>query len=1505
LKTETKRHVRLNKRALIVAVILVVIAIPTVLVVWSIQSRREGFNVLALAKESEQAGDLNKAIRHLSAYHETHPDDRTALALLARLLAETARDRNSILYAASVNERLLRLDPDAPDSQDVRRRLVELYVHSDELLKASSNYKRMPERFVNESRAVVAETIAQQLFAKGRTNIPKDYRLRAEAEEGLVAPGNPKALEDAIADYKKALEGDPEDAVAAARLAQIYLQNQHDPAQARQVLDNLLKARETAHVRWVRYLFFTMTKDRKQAAAELDAARKLAPENVVIRVRAAKEALRRGDIEAAKKEIYGCDLRLMPSVKDVSDIQAQGKDLLVVAAVGPVLHFRIFDGDEKVLDTDEQKLTKDAGQIEALRKRLQGLWPPHKITRDEKDGVLNAVTSIVGHREINALPESSLKTITEGEIAFAEQHPEEGILDWQQGLQMTGGTDDELIWRLAYTYLQKNELTMARRYVARYREIVGEQAGPRLALLEAELDLRSGLPARARDRMERLRNQVDDETQKVPFLLTLGHAYEQLWEHENALQVYHQASEISPEEQDPRMAAVQVRIRQQKFAEARAEVERGLQAIPDAAALMITRARLLLREQALRPRDRRSWDEFNETVKQASELAPNSPSLALLLTDFLTLDGNVQEAINRLKLAVDRHPRIDTIAIAYANSLARAGRVEEALQVLDQASNPDAAGDHASLRINRANLLLGLGRGRTARDALVHDIDRLPITERALIWRTLGQLEASQGNLDGARDAYLENARLSPDEPQPWLDLLVLAMTISDEAAVRSIVEEIKRRSEEREGPQSGGSRPTASVYHDLVWPLCRVQELLWSTRTSTGQPSGRVKPAIEEARQLLDGLLLDAPEMPVAHLFYGDLLERHGGPDDAEKAIAHYRRAWDRGADVALPRLVRLLNRPDKTKELDEIRKSISESRPAQPSPLSPAKPGDSGTPAGPIPAVAQRPDVLEARLRQLRELSLRGDTKQVTKTIEEIRKDFPAENPDLIEARCRWATNDLPKADEAFKVALERSHDDPTVSRFASAYYEEHGRRGEAVACLRRSLKAHPEDRPNTRTLALLLAAAATDESSWQAALDVLGPEPKDREGVDDRLARAIVLSYSRDPAKEEAIAHFEALIEDIPTQSPQAPLARSLLAGLLLKTGRPARAAQLASISANAGTDPAAISLYAEALIQAQKWDEAQFQIDRFQALGPQQSARAAQLQVQLIQAQAGPKDAVRTLEESLDSREKTPNLAIFEYEVFKTLNQIGPSATEAAERVAGRIARRTPAFSWMLAKIQLRKEKYAEALASCRQAVEHYDGTFDNLLQVGDIAIQIALAKKAGPEISDSAEAVLKDAQAREPKSVILLIGRAVIAHPKAKYDDEIGFYRKILELEPSNAVALNNIAWCLSEGKNQASEGLTYIDTLMQQQGGKSAQPLDTRGVILARLGRYDEAIRDLSESNRMAPSEVTLFHLAVAYHLAGREDDFRKTRDVVRQAKLKPDQLEPGERSAFETLIQR
>ncbi|HEX3447403.1 MAG TPA: efflux RND transporter permease subunit, partial [Isosphaeraceae bacterium] len=117
------------------------------------------------------------------------------------------------------------------------------------------------------------------------------------------------------------------------------------------------------------------------------------------------------------------DLRLMSLVEDRSGIPAEGWNLVIVAAVDRVLHFRIFDSDgKKVVDTDEKRLTEQARPIEDLRKQLVSLRPPHELTESEKyqavDAVLydprgdpgaflelesencrvvDAVTSIVGH----------------------------------------------------------------------------------------------------------------------------------------------------------------------------------------------------------------------------------------------------------------------------------------------------------------------------------------------------------------------------------------------------------------------------------------------------------------------------------------------------------------------------------------------------------------------------------------------------------------------------------------------------------------------------------------------------------------------------------------------------------------------------------------------------------------------------------------------------------------------------------------------------------------------------------------------------------------------------------------------------------------------------------------------------------------------------------------------------------------------------------------------------
>ena len=112
-------------------------------------------------------------------------------------------------------------------------------------------------------------------------------------------------------------------------------------------------------------------------------------------------------LSARDREILtACDLRLLAAVPEVSDIPSAGKSLIIVAVVGHVLHFRIFNGDgELVADTNEKGLAEQTPQIEGLRKLLESLWPPHELSKSEKDQVITAVASIVG-RTIHTVKEA-------------------------------------------------------------------------------------------------------------------------------------------------------------------------------------------------------------------------------------------------------------------------------------------------------------------------------------------------------------------------------------------------------------------------------------------------------------------------------------------------------------------------------------------------------------------------------------------------------------------------------------------------------------------------------------------------------------------------------------------------------------------------------------------------------------------------------------------------------------------------------------------------------------------------------------------------------------------------------------------------------------------------------------------------------------------------------------------------------------------------------------------
>ena len=148
----------------------------------------------------------------------------------------------------------------------------------------------------------------------------------------------------------------------------------------------------------------------------------------------------------------------------------------------------------------------------------------------------------------------------------------------------------------------------------------------------------------------------------------------------------------------------------------------------------------------------------------------------------------------------------------------------------------------------------------------------------------------------------------------------------------------------------------------------------------------------------------------------------------------------------------------------------------------------------------------------------------------------------------------------------------------------------------------------------------------------------------------------------------------------------------------------------------------------------------------------------------------------------------------------------------------------------------------------------------------------LANDLGGGWVDQTERLLGLALKGKPESLELLQMQAYLRHIQRDYSAEINTYQDILAKNPGNLLFLNNMAWTLSEEMGRGQEGFEQIERAIAKVGRQS-HLVDTRGVILLRLGRVPEAIKDLEDAAGMLPTGPIYYHLARAYKMAGREAD--------------------------------
>lgn len=1111
---------------------------------------------------------------------------------------------------------------------------------------------------------------------------------------------------------------------------------------------------------------------------------------------------------------------------------------------------------------------------------------------------------------INPPPKNELqiKFVT-GLIELQEQHDDAAIETWRSGLIQTNGSDADLTWKLARLLLDRGRIHDAEPLIAQYRRLIGgNEPSAEYRFLDAIKLTKTGRPADAIKELEAIRDKINRDL-VGQHLFVLGTAYESTRDETKAMDAYRRATLRADSGSAPWLAIARIQAATQTSSEAVSTLERGLAALPNDPRLLTTLAQLLWQQETAKPKERRDWKEFDRWLQKAEQASLAGPNLTIIRADYLAANGELDASLKLIEDACAKTPGALTLWLARVNLLTRLSRADEALSVLGLATK--AVGESAVLRTVQVRFMLERGEIKGARDVLVQGLDKVPTEQRPLAWKSLGEFYQNQRDYRAAQGAFEEWSKLQPDSPEPRLALLNLAAAANDQAGMAAQVEKLK---------SIGGE-------DSLFWKNARCEFLLQIKPTDPNYRAADDQTRLAEVEKLVKEIKAAAPWQPAGLLLEGRLLECRKQTD---AAIAAYEKAVElRGGQIALRPLVVLLARENRNEQLDALHKKIG-SFPPEIDKLAgeiTLRMGNASEAERLTRMMTQGdPQSLDAAVWQAKVLNTLGKSREAEETlklftqqrpedpspwlqllmfqisrrefdaakatIETMKQRVKTDRPELLWANCYRALGAREQADASFKAALDKWPNDLTVRRAAIDYYELAGRPELAELSLRQALKINPGLDWARRRLAMLLSSRLNDTPALSEAMSLVSEDPKGHDTPDDRLNRALVYARSSDPRhRDEAIRILEKLAIEMPNSTRlHEVLARSLLA--INQTTKAREHARIAATVPEANVD--SILLFATLSLTDKDVPEAERQLARLAAISPK-ALPTIELGARIAHVKGDDAKAVADLKRAFDDHKSAPEGIVIGIGVLKILLDL--KLFDATDALGAELAKIGPNGQIAYAEYLAGRNKLADARIALEAAFKA-----GAKVEAARTALKIASESEKPQPWLEQTDTLLNLALKEQPNSIELLQVQAFLRHLQGKYPEEIQIYQGIIDRKPSNYLFMNNMAWTLSEEMGKPQEGLDRINDALKRVG-LQAHLSDTRGVILLRLGRVDEAIKDLESAAAALPTAPVYFHLARAYHKAGKTEPFEKYRDLARKVGIKPEQLQPSERDEASKLI--
>ena len=172
------------------------------------------------------------------------------------------------------------------------------------------------------------------------------------------------------------------------------------------------------------------------------------------------------------------------------------------------------------------------------------------------------------------------------------------------------------------------------------------------------------------------------------------------------------------------------------------------------------------------------------------------------------------------------------------------------------------------------------------------------------------------------------------------------------------------------------------------------------------------------------------------------------------------------------------------------------------------------------------------------------------------------------------------------------------------------------------------------------------------------------------------------------------------------------------------------------------------------------------------------------------------------------------------------------------------------------------KYEKAVKICEKIIE---------LEPESSAAYNKLAgvhKRTGK--AEEAVAQFRKAINIDPDNVTAHLNLGMLLESKHSLKESVEAYKRVIELEPSSSVAYNNLAWLYATKMQDKMEDAQHLAEKAKELTPHNAAVIDTLGMIYYLNGMYDEAVSELEAAVKGSAWNPTIrYHLGMAYYKKG------------------------------------